>query len=72
MGNVSGENCTENQDTHIRFSNSLLPNIKFHENPSSGSRVVARGLASERTDGRTDTKKLPEEFRNFAKAPTTN
>ena len=29
-------------------------NVKFHENPSSGSRVVPRG----RTDRQTDMKKL--------------
>ena len=36
-------------------------NIKFHENPSSGSRVVLYG--------RTDITKLIVAFRNFAKAP---
>jgi len=36
-------------------------NIKFHENPSSGSRVVLRG--------RTDMTKLIVTFRNFANAP---
>jgi len=33
-------------------------NIKFHENPSSGSRVVARGLASERTDRHEETENV--------------
>jgi len=28
-------------------------NIKFHENPSSGSRVIPRGLKDRRTDGQT-------------------
>jgi len=37
------------------------PNIKFHENPSSGSRVVSRG--------RIDMMKLIFAFRNFANAP---
>ena len=37
------------------------PNIKFHENPSSGSRVVPCG--------RTDMMKLIVAFRNFANAP---
>jgi hypothetical protein len=37
-------------------------NIKFHENPSSGSRVVP--------SGRTDMK-LTVAFRNFANAPKT-
>ena len=36
-------------------------NIKFHENPSSGSRVVPCG--------RTDITKLIVDFRNFANAP---
>ena len=38
--------------------------IKFHENPSSGSRVN-----SMRTDGRTDVPKLTVAFSNFAGAP---
>jgi len=37
-------------------------NIKFHENPTSESRVVACG----QTDRRTDTTKLIGAFRNFA------
>ena len=36
-------------------------NIKFHENPSSGSRVVPCG--------KTDMKRLTVAFRNSAKAP---
>jgi hypothetical protein len=50
-------------------------NIKFHKNPSSGSRVVPYGQTDGQTDrdGRTDRKtnmtKLIVEFRNFAKAP---
>ena len=40
-------------------------NIKFHENPSCGSRVVPCG----RTDGQTDMTKLIVAFRNFANAP---
>jgi hypothetical protein len=39
-------------------------NTKFHENPSSGSRVL-RG----RTEGQTDMTKLIVAFRNFANAP---
>jgi len=38
-------------------------NIKFHENPSSGSRVVPRR--------QTDMTKLIVVFRNFANAPIT-
>jgi hypothetical protein len=48
------------------FEKSL--NTKFHENPSSGSRVVACGRADGRTDGRTDMTKLTVAFHNFAKA----
>jgi len=40
-------------------------NIKFRENPSSGSRVVPRG----QTDGRTDMTKLIVAFLNFANSP---
>jgi len=36
-------------------------NIKFHENPSSGSRVVPCG----RTDGQSDMTKIILAFRNF-------
>jgi hypothetical protein len=39
-----------------------LTNIKFQENPSSGSRVFPCG----RTDGHTDTANLIIAFRNFA------
>jgi hypothetical protein len=52
----------------IEFSRQVFeksPNIKFHENPSSWSRVVPRG----QTDGRTDLTKLIVVFRNFASAP---
>jgi hypothetical protein len=37
------------------------PDIKFHENPSSGSRVVPCG--------RTDVTKLIVAYRNFANTP---
>jgi len=40
-------------------------NIKFHENPSSGSGVVPWG----QMDGRADTTKLIVAFRSFANAP---
>ena len=42
-------------------------NIQFHENPSSGSRVVLCGPK----DRRTDMTKLIVVFRNFANAPKT-
>jgi hypothetical protein len=41
-----------------------ITNIKFHENPSSGNRVVPRV----QTDGWTDMTKLIFAFRNFANA----
>jgi len=40
-------------------------NIKFHENPFSGGRLVPCG----RTAKRTDMTKLIGAFRNFADAP---
>jgi hypothetical protein len=40
-------------------------NIKIHENPSIGSRVVPCG----QTKGQTDMTKLIVAFRNFANAP---
>jgi len=40
-------------------------NIKFHENPSNGSRVVPFG----HTDRRAYMAKLTVAFRNFANAP---
>ena len=46
-------------------------NIKFHKNPSSGSRVVPCGGKDGRTDGQTDMTKLIHPFRNFAEAPTS-
>jgi hypothetical protein len=48
-------------------------NMNFHENPSSGSRVVPCGQTDRQTDERTerqgDMTKLTVTFRNFAKAP---
>ena len=41
-------------------------NVKFHENPSSGSRVVQYERT---TEGQTDMTKLIVAFRNFASAP---
>jgi hypothetical protein len=46
---------------HFRQIFEEYSNIKFHDNPSSGSRVVPRG--------RTDMAKLVVTFRNFSKAP---
>ena len=44
-------------------------NIKFHENPSSGSRDVPRQQAGGQTDRQTDITKLIVVFRNFPDAP---
>jgi hypothetical protein len=44
-------------------------NIKFPENPSSGSRAVPCGGRDRRTDGQTDMTKLIVAFRNFVNAP---
>ena len=41
------------------------PDVKFHENPSSGSRVVPYG----KPDGRTDLTKLIVALSKFANAP---
>ena len=53
----------------LEFSRQIfeeISNIEFHQNPSSGSRVVT--LA--RTDGRTDTHdEVLAAFPNFVKAP---
>ena len=46
--------------------------IKFHENPSSGRRVVPCGRTGGQTDGQTHMTKLIVTFRNFAKAPKTD
>jgi hypothetical protein len=48
-------------------------NIKFHENPSSGRRVISCGRTDGQKDqwtgGQTDMTKLVVAFRNFANAP---
>jgi hypothetical protein len=52
---------------NLEFSRYIVEkysNIKFHENPCSGSRVVPRG----QTDGQTDMSNLTVAFRNFANA----
>jgi len=52
--------------------NLILPqkysNIKFHENPSSGSRFVPHG----QTGAQIDRTKLIVTFRNFANKPKMN
>jgi hypothetical protein len=54
----------------LEFSRQIFdkyPNIKFHENPSSGSRIVPRG--QRRTGGQTGLPKPMVDFWNFATAP---
>jgi hypothetical protein len=45
------------------------PDIKFHENPSSGGHVVPNGQMDGWENGRTDMTKLMVFFHNFANAP---
>ena len=45
----------------------ISSNIKFHENPSIGSRVVPCGQTDEWKDVQTDMTKLIAAFRNFTK-----
>jgi hypothetical protein len=55
----------------LEFSGQIFgkcANIAFHENPSSGSRVVLCG----RTGGHTDLSKLIVTFLNFTTAPDNN
>jgi hypothetical protein len=48
-------------------------NMKFHENPSIGRRVVhADGRRGRQIDRQTDMTKLIATFRNFANAHDTN
>jgi hypothetical protein len=56
--------CNETWILSTDFEKS--PNIKFHENPTSGSRVVPCGRTDRWTHGQT---KLIVVFRNFANAP---
>jgi len=51
--------------TYLEYSLQILekyPNIKFHENPYSGSRVVSCGRTDGRTDGQADMTKLNSRF----------
>jgi hypothetical protein len=54
------------------FSTQILAKTsttKFHENPSSGSRVAPRWRTDGRTDAHTGTAKLTIAFRNSANTP---
>jgi hypothetical protein len=56
----------------LEFSHRTLKknlNTKFHETPSSVSRVIPCGQTEGRTDRRTDMTKPIVAFRNFANAP---
>jgi len=56
----------------VEFSQQIFEkfsNIKFHENPSSGSQTVPCGRPEGKTDGMTGMKKLIVACRNFANAP---
>ena len=69
-GNVFMEStrCFSRILVKLQFSRHILElcsNIKFHQNPSSGSRVVS----CKRMDRQTDMMKLTVTFRDFAKGP---
>jgi hypothetical protein len=56
----------------LQFSRHILEkssNIKFHRNPSSGSRVTPHERTDGRMDVRTDVMKLTVAFRNFSNTP---
>ena len=56
----------------LEFSREIFEkysNIKFYENPSSGSLVVPCGQTERQTYIRSDITKLIVAVRNFAKAP---
>ena len=57
-----------NTSIFFRYIFEKYSNIKFHENPSSGGRVVPCGL----TDRQTDTTEIIIAYRNFANAPTNS
>ena len=65
--NVHWSSCgvSNFNDTLIFWSFEKYANIKFRENPDSGSRVVP----CVRTDRQTDMTTLTVAFRNFANAP---
>jgi hypothetical protein len=52
----------------MNFSKEFRKILKFHENSSSGSRVVPCGRTDGQTDRQTDITKLIGSFRNFANA----
>jgi hypothetical protein len=56
--------CNETLIFSTQFTGKKSSNIKFHQNPSNGSRVVPCG----QTDGVTDMTKLIVAVRNFANA----
>ena len=50
-------------------SSKTYSNIKFHENPSNGSRFVPYGRIDRETDGQTDMTNVIVAFRNSANRP---
>jgi hypothetical protein len=52
------------QQTFEKYSN-----IRFHENPSSGIRIVPRGWTGGQTKETDRHDEASSRFRNFAKAP---
>jgi hypothetical protein len=56
----------------LEFSRQMfekISNIRFYENPLTGSRVVACGRTDWCTDMQTEAKKVIVSSRNFGKAP---
>jgi hypothetical protein len=53
----------------FRYALEKKLNVKFDENPSSGSRVVPSENPEGRTDGRIDMTKPLTAFRDLANAP---
>jgi hypothetical protein len=66
-GRYSGQILMKLEFSRQIFEKKLIY-IKFHENPSRGSRVVPRG----KTERQTNMTKLIFAFRNFANEPKNN
>jgi hypothetical protein len=55
------------QQIFLKFSD-----VRFHENPSSGKRIIPCGGADGRTEDETDMTRLIIAFRSFVNAPQLN